>query len=181
MMRVFKYIFICLIIMIICVFTSDSFNCFVTLAASAASITGVIISLHEIVGMKTKTEAVNESIKDARDSISRFLTYSEINSLSGLIDEIEAYLHSDGHESALIKMKELKDMMCSISGYNKNSQEDSEQSFEVIIQKIGMDVHSLHCSISEKTSLNKSVMYNNLEKAKELLNKLSGEIKSSEV
>lgn len=153
---------------------------FVLVFSSAASIIGVVISIFEIVGVKSKTEAINESVKKAKNEISKYVNYSDINQMIHIIDEIEAHLHADKYESALLKMKELKDNAFEYQGYINEHQnkEINLVNLKEIIVKIGQDVNTLHIYVDDAGTIDKDKMFQNLEDIKDFFSKESGKIKA---
>ena len=121
----FALIVICLILHQ----TYEDTDFYVSIIASAASVVGLVISVVEIVGVKSKTNAVEKSLRQARTSIGNFLTFSEMKQMSVKIDEIEAYLRSRKNESALIKMKDLKDYLCEANIYIKSKVSQIDSTF----------------------------------------------------
>lgn len=183
MSKVILYILILIIVGVCLYVVPEKYKEEVAIIASAASIVGVVISICEVVGLKTKTEVVTQSLNKARSDIEKFLTFSEFNELSKQIDEIEAYLRNNSLELVLIKQKELKDKLCVLRGYLKRTslENDFEQKLNLYIKSIGIDVQTIHNAITQSSPIDSSVVNKNLEFIKELLNEMSGLIKSDKI
>lgn len=153
---------------------------FVLVLTSTASIIGVVISIIELVGVKSKAEAINESVAKTKEEISKYVNYADVKGMTNIIDEIEAHLHADKYESALLKMKELKDKVSEYHGYIKNRKDKEVNLIELtkIIQKIGIDVNTLHNNIDENGVVDKETIFMNLENTKDVLSKVSGQLKA---
>ena len=159
---------------------------YVSIIASAASVVGVTISIMEIVGVKSKTEAIEVSLKETRTSIGSFLTSSEVKKMSSEIDEIEAYLHSQKNELALLKLKDLKNYLCESHAYIKSRIQEIDDTYpdsdlQQVIFNLGMDVQTLHKVVNGLGYINYDVMFKNLENAKDVLGHIYGIIKSSKI
>lgn len=184
MKRIYIYVGV---LLLACVFiykwgldTGNNIGKLVVVLSSAASIIGVVISIFEIVGVKSKTKAIDESVKNAKNEISKYVKYSDVNQMINIIDEIEAHLHADKYESALLKMKELKDNAFEYQGYINGHRQNGIEFINLkdTIVKIGQDVQTLHIFVDNAGKLDKEEMFRNLEKIKEVLSKESGKIKA---
>lgn len=151
--------------------------------ASVASILGIVISMLEIVGVKSKTEATAAALGEARKDIGKFLGFSELKETSQIIDEIEAYLRARNYEVALVKLKELKDNLCATKGFVKSHELDDElkKKLNNSITSLGVDVKNLHRTILSQSPLDDAVVIQNLEAAKELLAEIMGTLKSEKL
>lgn len=152
-------------------------------AASAFSIVGVVITLFEIIGVKSKTKAVRDSLANMSKELRCFYSYSKINEMARMIDEIESYLRNNSMESCYITLKELKAKLVVM---NENwKKEDNNQEFiqkmRVCIYDLGMDIKSLYSSLKQVSPLDDMLMNTHLENIKELLNKKAGQIKSDKL
>ena len=188
-MKIILYVAFFIVLIAICLIlhqTNEETDLYISIVASAASVVGVAISVMEIVGVKSKTEAVENSLKQARTNIGNFLTFSEMKQMSVKIDEIEAYLRSHRNESALIKLKDLKDYLCETHTYinSKVSQIDStfsDSELRQVIFNLCLDVRTLHNVVNGSEQINYDIMFKNLENAKDALGRISGIIKSSKI
>lgn len=156
---------------------------YLAIIASVASILGIVISMLEIVGVKSKTEATAAAMDEARKDIGKFLGFSELKETSQIIDEIEAYLRARNHEVALVKLKELKDKLCATKGFIQSHELDDElkKKLNNNITSLGVDVKNLHRTILSQSPLDDAIVIQNLEAAKELLAEIIGTLKSEKL
>ena len=109
--RIIVYSVLLVILLLICIGVYQyhkEYEPYITIIASVSSIVGVLISIIEIFNVRKTTEAVSQSLEETKKEINDFLYFSEINEMTRLIDEIEAFLNDDHFESAWLKLKELK-------------------------------------------------------------------------
>lgn len=187
--KIIFYVTSFIVLTVICLIlhqTNENADIYVAIIASVASVVGVAISVMEIVGVKSKTEAVEDALRQAHVSIGNFLTFSEMKQMSVKIDEIEAYLRSHKNELALIKMKDLKDYLCEARTYIKSSihqMDDTcfDDELQNVIFNLGMDVHTLQKVVNSSDLINDDIVFKNLENTKDILGHISGIIKSSKI
>ena len=151
---------------------------YLSIIGSIASVLGIIYTLYEIFKIKSTAEAINVAIDNNTNSLSQYTTFKDINVLSTIIDEIEAYARQNKIEPTLIKLKYLKDEI----GILKEFLEKSDSNLQPIkisstqMSKLNMFITQLS-GILNPTEVNWSELIEILEKIKDQLNKAVGAMK----
>lgn len=181
--RIFFYLFVFLVLIGSCLYVHrvhSEYEYYISIIASSSSIISVLVSLIEIIHVRDTTEAVSQSLEETKRDINEFLSFSEINEMTRLIDEIEAYVNDDHYESAWLKLKDFKGQLDKQSAYIEKIYKFSDYPKKIRMQKIhlSMDIQNLFRKIDDaSTPLEKNVIINHLDSIKECLNELSGRLK----
>lgn len=185
--RIIVYSCLLVVLLLICIYLYQchkEYEPYITLFASVSSIVGVLISIIEVLNVRKTTEAVSQSLEDTKREINEFLSFSEMNEMTRLIDEIEAYVNDDHFESAWLKMKDMKANLDKQTDYISKAYKEYDYPKRLSNQKIHltMDIKNIFNNISDKsTPLDKSVVIEHLDKIKECLHEMSGTLKSHKI
>lgn len=157
---------------------------YISIFATASSIVSVLIAIVEVLQLRNTTEAVGQSLEETKREINEFLSFSEINEMTRLIDEIEAYVNDDHYESAWLKLKEFKGVLDKQSVYIQHTYQETDypkkmRNFKV---NLSIDINNLFQKVSDKdTPLDKRIIIRNLDSTKECLNEMSGQLKAKRI
>lgn len=185
--RIIVYSVLLVILLLICIGVyqyHNEYEPYITIIASVSSIVGVLISIIEIFNVRKTTEAVSQSLEETKKEINDFLYFSEINEMTRLIDEIEAYLNEDHFESAWLKLKELKSNLDKQTEYIRKAYKEYDYPKRIVTHKtrLTMDIKNIFNNLSNKSiPLNKSVVIEHLDNIKECLHEMSGTLKSIKI
>lgn len=185
--RIIVYSVLLVILLLICIglyHYHKEYEPYITIIASVSSIVGVLISIIEILNVSKTTEAVSQSLEDTKKEISEFLSFSDINEMTRLIDEIEAYVNDDHFESAWLKLKELKASLDKQSTFINKTYKAYDYPKHLSKHKIRltMDIKNIYNNVTDQsTPLDKSVVIEHLENTKECLHEMSGTLKSHKI
>lgn len=127
---------------------------------------------------------MSQSLEETKREINDFLSFSEMNEMTRLIDEIKAYVNNNHFESAWLKMKELKANLDKQTDYISKAYKEFDYPKRLSNQKIRltMDIKNIFNNISDKsTPLDKSVVIAHLDNTKEFLHEMSGTLKSHKI
>lgn len=183
MKRICVYLFVLLVAVVGCILLDADYGKWLTAGASAFSIVGVVISLFEIVGVKSKTRAVGESLSAMRKEINSFYSYSEINEMARMIDGIESYLRNNNLDGCHVMMKDLKSKLIVQSENWKRNADDKElvRKMKNCLIDLGVDIKSVYSSLTRGSALDDEIVMTHLEDIKEQLNEKAGQIKSEKL
>ncbi len=183
MTRVGVYIVVLLAAVVGCILLDADYGKWLTAGASAFSIVGVGISLFEIVGVKSKTKAVEESLLEMRKEINSFYSYSEINEMARMIDGIEIYLRNNNLDGCHVMMKDLKTKLIVQSENWKRNADDEElvRKMKNCLIDLGVDIKSIYSALTKDSPLDDEIVVGHLENIKEKLNEKAGQIKSEKL
>ena len=185
--RIVFYCCLLVVLPLLCIQVYQShrdYEPYITLFASVSSIVGVLISIVEVLNVSKTTEAVSQSLEDTKKEISEFLSFSDINEMTRLIDEIEAYVNDDHFESAWLKLKELKASLDKQSTFINKTYKAYDYPKHLSKHKIRltMDIKNIYNNVTDQsTPLDKSVVIEHLENTKECLHEMSGTLKSHKI
>lgn len=187
--RIIVYSVLLVVLLLICIYVyrcHNEYEPYITLIASVSSIIGVLISIIEVLNVRKTTEAVSQSLEETKNEINDFLSFSDMNEMTRLIDEVEAYVNDDHLESAWLKMKELKANLDKQTDYIRKAYKEYDYPKRLGAQKIHLtwDIKNIFDNISDKsqsTPLDKSVVIEHLDKTKECLHEMSGTLKSNKI
>lgn len=158
----------------------SEYEFYISIVASSSSIIGILVSIIEIIHVRNTTETVSQSLEETKREINEFLSFSEINEMTRLIDEIEAYVNDNHYESAWLKLKDFKGQLDKQSAYIEKIYQFSDYPKKIRTQKVhlSMDIQNLFKKINDtSTPLEKNVIIDHLDNTKECLNELSGRLK----
>lgn len=181
------YCILLLILTGICIYINSchkDYEHYITIFATASSIIGVIISIFEVLNVRKTTEAVSVSLNETKKEINDFLNFSEINEMTRLIDEIEAYINNNHVESAWLKLKELKGNLDKQSEYINKICLNSDYPSRLKNHRIhlGMDIRNIYTTINNHSiPFDSSVVIKHLDETKECLHEMSGTIKTKRI
>lgn len=185
--RIIVYSIFLVVLLLICIHVyhyHKEYEPYITIFASVSSIVGVLISIIEVLNVRKTTEAVSLSLEETKKEINDFLYFSEINEMTRLIDEIEAFLNDDHFESAWLKLKELKSNLDKQTDYISKAYKEYDYPKRINNHKthLTMDINNIFNNIGNNSiPLNKSVVIEHLDKIKECLHEMSGTIKSNKI
>lgn len=185
--RIIGYSVLLVVLLLICIYVyrcHNEYEPYITLFASVSSIVGVLISIIEVLNVRKTTEAVSQSLEETKKEINDFLSFSDMNEMTRLIDEIEAYLNDDHFESAWLKLKELKAILDKQTAFIKKAYKEYDYPKRLSNQKtrLTMDIKNIFNNIRDKsTPLDKSVVIEHLDNIKECLHEMSGTLKSNKL
>lgn len=181
--RIITYLIVFLLLIGSCLFAHSvypEYEFYISIVASSSSIISVLVSIIEIIHVRNTTEAVSQSLDETKREINEFLSFSEINEMTRLIDEIEAYINDNHYESAWLKLKDFKGQLDKQSAYIEKTHQSSDFPKKLKMQKVhlSMDIRNLFKKINDtSTPLEKNVIIDHLDSTKECLNELSGRLK----
>lgn len=156
----------------------------VAIFATASSIVSVFIAIFEVLKLRNTTEAVSQSLKETKREINEFLSFSEINEMTRLIDEIEAYVNDNHYESAWLKLKEFKGILDKQTVYILNTYKGTDYPKKIGTNKIriSMDIKNLFQKVNDKDiPIEKEIIIANLDNTKECLHEMSGQLKAKRI
>ena len=179
---VFTLFFIGLLVFCLIINTTDNRSAdIIAIVGSVASIAGILVAIYQVWLLSTRTAAVESALNAAKERLAGITIFSDINSHSQFIREIQVYIRSSKHEEALVTYKDLKERLCKLLGYIEGRDElkDQYKTLKMLVGDAGNDVNNLNKIVMKTSSspfMDTVRMVDNLENIKTLLDTTSGKL-----
>ncbi len=148
----------------------------VTIAGSILSLTGIVVALMQIRGVKQSTDAINDAVAQNTLAISRIARVYDISRHTQMILEIHSYLKSGKWEMAHLRMVEINMIMTDISE-NRDLFKIEPKEINRLLSNIAEDLRSLNDAIHRSMEIEAVTIVNHLEEVSPFLNKVCNKIK----
>lgn len=176
--------FVCVLCMGLCLWLSFRYENLVniiSIVGSIASLAGIMVAIYQVWELKSRTKAIEASLNYAKEKLADITIFSDINTHSQIIKEIQVYIRSQKHEAALLTYRDFKEKLCKLLGYIEERAEmvDLYEELRRMVGNAGLDVNNLNRLVmqtSEKLFIDEAKMVENLEEIKTFLDKTSGKL-----
>jgi len=179
---IFALVFIGLLVFCLIINTIDAHSAnIISIIGSVASLAGILVAIYQVWQLSTRTAAVESALNTAKERLAGITIFSDINSHSQFIREIQVYIRSNKHEEALVTYKDLKERLCKLLGYIEGRDElkDQYETLKMLVGDAGNDVNNLNKIVMKTSSspfMDTVKMVDNLENIKTLLDTTSGKL-----
>lgn len=151
---------------------------YVSVIGTFASIAGLIVAYLQILSIKDTSISIQNAVKVSTNRINTVLSVSEVAKSKKITEEIQMLIQHDNIEGALIRMKDLKELLIQ-NKYNSNLENTSGNEYNSIIINTGIDIKTLNDYVLEiKTKINRGLIVQNLEKTRAKLIEFENELKN---
>jgi hypothetical protein len=133
----------------------------------------------QIITLKQTSILINEEVKKTIKRVNNIVSVSGLSKTRKQIEEIQVYLQYGNYQSALLRMKDLKDELVSAK-YIKGLEEINEtKQYKNVLINTGIDINILNDSIiKQQSQINISSITKNLESTRQLLVEFDNKIKN---
>lgn len=151
---------------------------FFTLYGTFASLFGLWLAYLQIQSIKETSEETKKAVEDSLVRINQVLSISEISKASKVIQEIQTSILHEKSELALIRMKDLKQILIQVK-YNRDLTEyTSINSYIQHITDLSIDINNVNdLLLGKKTGVNFSKVNQNLESLATVLIEFENKLK----
>lgn len=118
----------------------------ITLVGSLLSLTGIVVTLMQVYGVRKSTEAINDAVTENSRAIERIAHIYDISRHAQMIAELHSYLTSKKWELAHLRLVEINIIM---SGIKENYRQFNIELNEInpLLSCIAEDLRSLNDAI----------------------------------
>lgn len=128
------------------------------------SFIGVVIAYFQILSIKKITIETQNKVNASLALNSKILMISDLSRKVAMVDEIQGYLRADKIELCLLRMKDLKSLLNSLSNQKQYSSLVSQREFNNIRNRFMVDLINLQNQSFEKgNELDRAKIHENLE------------------
>lgn len=128
------------------------------------SFIGVVIAYFQILSIKNITIETQNKVNASLALNSKILMISDLSRKVAMVDEIQGYLRADKIELCLLRMKDLKSLLNSLSNQKQYSSLVSQREFNNIRNRFMVDLINLQNQSFEKgNELDRAKIHENLE------------------
>lgn len=142
------------------------------------SIFGIMITYTQILSVKEISEDTKLKVENSLQKTFKILTISELSKSIKLVQEIQNYLLNNKLESAIIRLKDLKNTLIQLK-HNNNLDEYTKSSlYSTYLTNISINTNNLNQHIiGSKTGVNINKIVSNLEDIENHLGEIEGHLK----
>lgn len=141
-----------------------------------ASISGVILTLWQVVQLKDTTKATKEAVKATRKQMDLILSVSDVSKHVANLRFVKEYLTSDKIEMARLRLGDVKDFMSKI-GYIDDLDYDN-YTYKRLINSLEANLNSIEQEMNKTQLIDKNVFCKDLEKVASFLMDVENKLKS---
>lgn len=151
---------------------------FFTLYGTFASIYGLVIAYLQIQSIKQTSQQTKEAVDKSLFRINQVLSISDISRANKVIQEIQSSILGNKHELALIRMKDLKQILIQVK-YNRDLDEfTTDTNYNQNIIDLSIDISNINdLLLLGKQGINFSKVNQNLENLATLLSEFENALK----
>ncbi|MGI4021989.1 MAG: hypothetical protein ACRYFA_10820 [Janthinobacterium lividum] len=137
---------------------------FFTLYGTFASLFGLWLAYLQIQSIKETSEETKKAVESSLLRINKVLSISEISKASKVIQEIQTSILNDKSELALIRMKDLKQILIQVKFNGDLVEYTSHESYNQHITDLSIDINNINdLLLGKKLGVNFSKINQNLE------------------
>jgi len=154
---------------------------YITVIGTFASVFGLIIAYLQILSLKDTSKTIQDAVKNSNHRLNTLLSVSELAKSKKLIEEIQIMIQHDNYGGALIRMKDLKELLIQ-NKYNSDLQATTKgKEYRKIILDTGIDINTLNDFVLKvKEKINKVEIIRNLETTRTKIIEFENELKNTE-
>lgn len=115
----------------------------ISLFGTLFSLLGIFLTFLQIRSIKQTAVETKIAIDNYSSRFNFIITITEITKGSKVINEIETYLFDRKHELALLRMKELKDLLIKLRANQDFSKEINQKRFRDSIRYLSVDINNI--------------------------------------
>lgn len=143
-----------------------------------ASVFGLLIAYLQILALKNTSKSIESAVDNSIYRLNTLLSVSELAKSKKLIEEIQIMLQHDSFEAALIRLKDLKELLIQTK-YNVDLQKlTNAKEYKYIIINTGIDINTISDFIFKvKDKISKIEIINNLEVTRTKIIEFENELK----
>ncbi len=151
---------------------------YISVIGTFASVFGLIIAYLQILSLKNTSESIETAVDSSIYRLNTLLSVSELAKSKKLIEEIQIMLQHDSYEAALIRLKDLKELLIQTK-FNIDLQKPTNtREYKNIIVNTGIDINTISDFIFKvKDKISKIDIINNLEVTRTKIIEFENELK----
>ena len=143
-----------------------------------ASVYGIYLAYLQIQGIKETTQSTREAVDKSVIRINQVLSISEISKASKVIQEIQVSIIHNKNELALIRMRDLKQILIQAKYNGELLYFTQNESYNQNITDLSIDINNISDLVLEKKKgVNFSKVNQNLEAISTLLSEFENKLK----
>jgi len=152
---------------------------FISLVANFLSLYGLLLAYYQILSLRELSEKTQEAVKISSHRLKKVLSISELSKSKKIIEEIQIFLHGENLYGALLRMKDLKEILIQNKYIKDLEPFTSIKQYKTLLINTGIDIDNISDSlINDKEKLDKSNIIKNLEITKSKLIEFENELKN---
>lgn len=169
-------------VLCLCIYISsqnENYAKMISIGGSVASLAGITVAVYQVWELQSRTKAVESALNDAKEKMTELTIFSDVNTHSQFIKEVQTHIRTNHHGEALITYKELKEKLCKLLGYIEGCPEFTDQYgiLKKLVGNAGSDINNLNRLIMNSNSYaDCEKMVENLEDIKTLLDNMIGKL-----
>lgn len=145
---------------------------------TSASLYGLYLAYNQIQGIKETTELTKNAVDKSVVRINQVLSVSEISKASKIIQEIQVSITHNKSELALLRMKDLKQILIQVKYNSELLHFTQNDSYNQNITDLSIDINNVSdLVIEKKKGVNFSKVNQNLEVISTLLSEFENKLK----
>ncbi|RYX81695.1 hypothetical protein EON73_04680 [bacterium] len=151
---------------------------FFTLYGTFASLFGLYLAYLQIQSIKQTSEETKKAVENSLMRINQVLSVSEISKASKVIQEIQTCILNEKHEVAIIRMKDLKQILIQVKYNGDLIKQTSDNSYNQHITDLSIDINNINdLLLGKKLGVNFSKVNHNLESLATVLTDFESKLK----
>ena len=157
---------------------SDSYLSFVSVWGSFASISAIIILFFQLRIQQKLAEDIEEKVNDTKKFLVKIFSISDVSKGPKVAEQAQTFLRVEKFESALLRLKDLKEILIYIWHYSEKEGILDEGDYNDHISNITVDLSNINdMVIGKKAKINTSKIIHNLEEVSTFISDFELKIK----
>ncbi|MEO9660585.1 hypothetical protein [Maribacter dokdonensis] len=154
---------------------------FISIWGSFASLSAFVFLFFQIKSQKVLTEESNNTIKETKDLLIKLFSISDISKGTKIVEQAQTFLRLSKFESALLRLKDLKEILIYIKHYNTKENLINLDEYADHVSNISIDLLNINDKIiGKKSTINVSKIISNLEEVSTFISDFELKIKDND-
>jgi hypothetical protein len=184
--RITVYIFLGLSVLSVIIFTlfkneKSTYLDFISVWGSFASLSAFVFLFFQIQSQKSINEESNRAIKETKNLLIKLFSISDISKGTKIVEQAQTFLRLNKFESALLRLKDLKEILIYIKHYNTKKNLINLNEYADHVSNISIDLLNINDKIiGKKSTINVSKVISNLEEISTFISDFELKIKDND-
>jgi GTP cyclohydrolase I len=149
----------------------------ISIVGSFASVYGIVLTVRQILEVKSQTESIGNAVKSNTESISKLLSVSDLSKHSQMICEVHSYISEGKWEIAHIRLLEVCAIVAAVKDNCRQFHVDEDLS-NSILSKIKGDLRNLNIAVYNSGKIDATIIADHLDETATFLSSLCNKRKN---
>lgn len=159
--------------------TKREITSYVSIVGTISSIAGLIFAYMQILSLKQTSVEIEKAVSQSSKRLNTLLSVSDLGKSKKIIEEIQLMLQNDKISAALVRLKDLKELLIQAKNNDNLILNNQEVDYRSMIKETGINIQTLHDHVfNVKKDFNKIHIISDLEETKTNIIEIESYIKN---